>query len=437
MARRYPLIKRFSWRLEYGGYRLMEAALAITPLAFIDRMGTAIGFLFYYLSPHYRALAIRNLRIAYGAEKTAQEIQKLARATCQRTIANFLGTLKTTILPTEDVKQHATLQGDEHLKNALAKGKGAILVLGHMGNWEILNRLHQFLPPNTPAGGIYQPLKNPLVNAHLLKQREQDGSKLFNKREGFHAPASFVKKGGLLIVVADQKVGRAGVPIPFFGRLSSLSPLPALLARKANSPIIAAGIETTEPGHWQIVFSPLPDRSQTEDITSNLEQLIRRSPADYLWLHNRWKLDRHSPLSISGKKKNKPSSPTTPLRILIVTSREPEPNSLLTFLAQRHPQDIPLAFEYLIIRPQVKQNPDFPKFPIHQIIAPTPEQLTAQIKVIDLQNPRPLEAAIIETPSSDLKKALAFTSLPRTLINKDELPLSEFLVTLSASSSNN
>ena len=184
----------------------MEALMKPLPLEFIDRIGALTGWLLFHLSPHYRRLAIRNLRIAYGQEKALEEIQILARETCERTIANFLGTLKTTILPTAEIDQHVSLSGLPQLAQTLEKGKGAILVLGHMGNWEVLNRLHQYLPKGTAAGGIYQPLKNPLVDKHLLRQREQDGSQMFNKREGFHGPASFVKNGGLLIIVADQKV---------------------------------------------------------------------------------------------------------------------------------------------------------------------------------------------------------------------------------------
>ena len=432
MARRFPLTKRISWRFEYAGYRVMAAALSIIPFSIIDRAGATIGFFFYFLSPRYRALAIRNLRIAYGKEKTSSQIKSLARETCQRTIANFLGTLKTTILPTKEVEEQVSLLGIEHLYEALAQGKGAILVLGHMGNWEILNRLHQFLPANTPAGGIYQPLKNPLVDAHLLERREQDGSKFFNKREGFHAPASFVKKGGLLIVVADQKVGRAGVPIPFFGRLSSLSPLPALLARKAGAPVLAAGIETVAPGKWQVVCQPLSDRPRTEEIISSLETLIRRAPADYLWLHNRWKLDGRYPLSSGSKKSNKPLPATTPLRALIITEHEPDFETLTKFLKQRHQQDLPLSFEYLVIRQEPQQGHPTKEFPIYEAVAPTAELLSAQIKKIDHLKPYPLETALIETPNSTIQRALTLTTIPRTLTNRERLPFSEFLQTLTA-----
>ncbi len=430
MPKRHSLIKRFSWRLEYLGYRLVEITLTPLPLSFIDRLGSSCGFLCYYLSPYYRRLATRNLRIAFGQDKGLDEIRQHARATCQRTVANFLGTIKTTILPTDKVNQHVELQGREHLLNALAQGKGAVLVLGHMGNWEVLNRLHQFLPPNTPAGGIYQPLKNPLVNAHLLQRREQDGSQLFNKKKGFHGPASFVKNGGLLIVVADQKAGKAGTAIPFFGRLSSLSPLPALLARKADSPVLAAGIETIRPGRWRINFEPLPEQPQAPQIISALESLIRRSPADFLWLHNRWRPVSTTPLSLNSRKSTKTSATTTAMRVLFLVNGHPDIQGLQRYLAQRHHNDLPLACEFLIIS-EDETTITTTNYDLQQVIAPSQEQLAATISALDLNQKNPLEIVLIPSPSHLLENAAKLAKVPRIVSNLSKLNLEEFLQSLT------
>ena len=428
MPKRPSTFKALSWRFEFFGYRLMEVVLGALPLPLIDRLGSGIGFVFYYLSPKYRHLAIRNLRLAFGTEKDLPEIHSLARATCQRTIANFLGTMKTTLLPTDKIEPHVSFQGLDELYQALSQGKGAFLVLGHMGNWEILNRLHQFLPPGTAAGGIYQPLKNRLVNAHLLRLRQQDGSRFFSKKGGFHAPAGFVKNGGLLIVVADQKVGRAGSTIPFFGRLSSLSPLPALLARKTKAPVLAAGIESDGPGRWKVVFQPLPPSPSPEEIIASLEKLIRRSPADYLWLHDRWRLDGRCPLSVT-RKEPKISAATAPMRVLILCEQVPDPAALTPFFSQQRSNDLPLACEYLLITPQ-----PIPSLPlkVQQAIAPTARELASRIHTLDFAQARPLELVVLDPPSPVTKEALALLPLPRVLENTQGLPLSEFFATLTA-----
>lgn len=423
------LSKRLSWRIEYAGYRFFETVLALLPSATIDRLGGALGTLLFALSPRYRGLATRSLRIALGEELSLQEIRKLARKTCQRTIANFAGTARTSLVPLPRVTSQVALEGIESLRQALAGGQGAILVLGHMGNWEILNRLHHYLPPGTAAGGIYQPLKNPLVNARLLHHRRQDGSQLFSKRDGFHGPASFVKKGGLLIVVADQKVGRGGEAVSFFGRMTSLSPLPAILARKAGAPVLAAGIETTTPGSWRLVIRPLASQVDTPAIVSTLEELIRRSPADYLWLHNRWKVDGIYPLSSSSRKRKPLATATKPIRVLLLAEEEIDLPPLQSYLAGRFPGDIPLSIELLLPAAAPSQRGPFP---VHYCDDPTPEQLAAQLRRIDLLSPAPLELALIVTPSKTLARACHLAHLPKTIVNSEQLPLAQFLTNLTA-----
>lgn len=413
MATPPSFAKRCSWRIEYLGYRLMIAAMKPLPLEFIDHAGSAAGRLLFHLSPHYRRLAIRNLRIAYGKEKSLEDIQVLARQTCERTFANFLGTLKTTILPTAEIDQHITLSGLTELTQTLEQGKGAILVLGHMGNWEILNRLHQYLPKGVPAGGIYQPLKNPLVNGHLLKLREQDGSVLFSKREGFHGPASFVKKGGLLIIVADQKVARSGIPIPFFNRISALSQLPSLLARKAGAPLFAAGIATSRPGHWHISFEHTP-AADTETIIQALEAQIRNSPTDYLWLHNRWKLIKRHPLDLDVKKALPIPTHTTALQVLLLSEKATDLSVAQAFLAKRPATSLPLQFHHF----DSTNNS-------------SPESLAAQIQTFDHALCYPLQLIIVSTPNPNLEKAANLSGIPSVRCNQKQIPLEAFLAELS------
>ncbi|MEM9081475.1 MAG: hypothetical protein AAGC74_12375 [Verrucomicrobiota bacterium] len=413
--RERPLLKRISWRFEYLAYRLFEALFKPLPIEATVYLGRAIGFLFYDLSPRYRRLVTRNLFTAYGHELSQEQIQKLARQTCQDTIANFLGTLKTTILPASTIDSHIEFENRDSLLAHLSTGQGALLILGHMGNWELLNRLYHQLPPGTPAGGVYQPLKNPLVDQHLLARRQQDGSRLFSKRDGFHAPASFVKDGGLLIVVADQRVGKSGTAIPFFNRLSSLSPLPAMLARKAKCPVFAAGIATTKPGHWKITFQEVPKPLDTPNIIQTLESLIHLSPSDYLWLHNRWKLSGYHPLSLDSRPiKNQPPYPhTKPLRILALTNNPPTTETLNHTLSQRSPHDLPLDFRFL----PTKEDP-------------TPEQLAAEIE--SLNQSTPFELLLILEPNPLTQKISKLTHLPKTISNHKGLSFPDFIASLSS-----
>jgi len=106
-----------------------------------------------------------------------------------------------------------------------------------------------------------------------------------------------LRSGGGVGVLSDQHAGDHGVWTPFFGRLASTSPLPALLAKRTRAALIAAGVYTTGPARWRIVFTerfdpPKADTSiaaLTSQINQIIEQQIRVAPEDWFWVHNRWK----------------------------------------------------------------------------------------------------------------------------------------------------
>jgi len=104
-----------------------------------------------------------------------------------------------------------------------------------------------------------------------------------------------LRSGGGVGVLSDQHAGDHGVWTPFFGRLASTSPLPALLAKRTRAALIAAGVYTTGRARWRMVFTERFDQKGasvavlTSKINEVIEQQIRRAPEDWFWVHNRWK----------------------------------------------------------------------------------------------------------------------------------------------------
>jgi heptosyltransferase-2 len=106
-----------------------------------------------------------------------------------------------------------------------------------------------------------------------------------------------LRSGGGVGVLSDQHAGDHGLWTPFFGKLASTSPLPALLAKRTRAALIAAGVYTMGPARWRMVFTerfdpPKADASiaaLTSEINQIIEQQIRVAPEDWFWVHNRWK----------------------------------------------------------------------------------------------------------------------------------------------------
>ena len=430
MPTKPSLVQRLKWKNEYLGYLFAEGVLRLLSPTGVDRLGRGVGRILYYLSPSLKIRVRRNLRIAFGKELSPSDIDSMVRTTCERNITNFLAAVKTATLTSDEAFSCVSLEGFEEVRKILETGSGAILLLGHLGNWEMLNRLHQILPPGGQAGGIYQPLKNPHVDRRIYKQRTQDGSQLFSKRDGFHRPAQFVKEGGLLIVVGDQKVTNQGSVVPFFNRLSSLSTLPSILARKAKVPVFTVGIHTTAPARWKFVFKALAKGASLTEQMAQLEAHIRVSPCDYLWFHNRWKLTRSFPLSFNTRRLANLPSDTIPLRLLIISTDSqlnlPELSKQLSSTARV--QDLPLKLETLIITEQPCEETSGKN--TNYLVSPTKEQVMNTIRDLDSSQPHPMEGIILAEPNSDWLWAAKCSEVPFRTVNQTRLPLVEYISSL-------
>ena len=297
-----------SW-FAYIAFRTVETFSRLLPASVSWRVGAAFGWLCLWLSPRYRRLVMRNLTIAFGREMPPEEIRKLTRRHMMWLGGNFFAGMKMPFMKSEAVHRHLEIEGIEKVEAALQSGTGVVYVLMHMGNWEILSQA-AIISPGRQAGGLFQPLHNPPLNAHVLRCRERTGSKLFNRQDGFHGPVAFVKQNKALGILSDQRAGDRGVWCPFFGRLASTTTLPALIAKRSGAPMFPVGVITTAPGRWKMIIGDaLPGISRersAEEVTAmmneRLEQIIRRSPADWFWVHNRWKTPKPEFLLANAKR---------------------------------------------------------------------------------------------------------------------------------------
>jgi lipopolysaccharide heptosyltransferase II len=138
-------------------------------------------------------------------------------------------------------------------------------------------------------------LGNRFIDKHVWRTRSQTGLELFDRHDGFEPVIELLRSGGGVGVLSDQHAGDHGVWTPFFGRLASTSPLPALLAKRTRAALIAAGVYTTGRARWRMVFTERFDQAGasvavlTSKINQVIKQQIRRAPEDWFWVHNRWK----------------------------------------------------------------------------------------------------------------------------------------------------
>jgi lipopolysaccharide heptosyltransferase II len=276
-------------------YRVGSAVAAALPLVFLFAFGEFLGVCAWTFSGKYRRLATRNLEIAFENEKSPPELRQLVRRHFRRLAANLLCSAKLTQMPPEKILERVEVENIESMAREFRAGVPVVLVLSHLGTWEVFAQLMPKFVGFVRNASVYQGLGNRFIDKLVRQTRSQTGLELFDRHDGFEPVIDLLRSGGGVGVLSDQHAGDHGVWTPFFGRLASTSPLPALLSKRTRAALIAAGVYTTGRARWRMVFTERFDQTGasiavlTSKINQVIEQQIRRAPEDWFWVHNRWK----------------------------------------------------------------------------------------------------------------------------------------------------
>jgi KDO2-lipid IV(A) lauroyltransferase len=190
----------------------------------------------------------------------------------------------------------AEVRGLEHLIAARDAGRGAILLTGHFGHFELLGA---YLGRTHPVDFVVKGLSNPAVEAWIGERRRRAGVGSIPVGAGVRRVFEALRQNRWVAMVADQDARGRGVFVPFLGRSSSTPIGPAEIAIRTGAPLVMGfGVRGRDGRHRLDVLPPLPvpatDRHQaavglTARHVACLEDWIRRYPASWFWLHRRWK----------------------------------------------------------------------------------------------------------------------------------------------------
>ncbi len=272
--------------------------LTALPLPALFRLGELFGFCAWLILPHYRRLAFHNISIAFADGKSARDRRRLVRRHFERLGANLLCSLKIGVMPIEQIAARTEIENLDAVHRHLREKRPVVVILSHLGNWELFSQLFPKLVGYARNSTIYQKLGNRLIDEHVRKLRARAGVEMFDRKEGFQKPIELLRAGGVIGILSDQHAGDQGLWVPFFGKLASTTPLPALLAKRTGAALVAMGLYTQGVARWRIVVEPALDTTNesVESLTARSNEIIaaqiRRAPEDWFWVHNRWKTPR-------------------------------------------------------------------------------------------------------------------------------------------------
>jgi len=301
-----PRVRQLSRRLEnavvtVGARSALKCAERLS-LEQALRFGEWLGRLLYRVLREPRRRALEHLGIAFGDSLTPTAREHLARASFINVARCFCELAKIDVIRARRAEYFA-LEGEEHAQALLAAGTGAIIITGHIGNWELLAAYFAWrgLPVATIARRIYAER----LNRMLVDFRRRQGIETI-LRESPHSARQMLKaleENALLAMVIDQDTHAPSVSVPLFGRMARTPAAAASIAIRRNLPVAAVFIQRRGEGGHRITVSPpfVIERSDdrradiaalTRQFNFALEAQIRNNPAEWVWWHERWRRER-------------------------------------------------------------------------------------------------------------------------------------------------
>ena len=283
----------------YWFARGIIVVIQMLPLRLVARMGRGMGALAFHLTARYRRVTLENLTLVFGGEKSADEIIKIAREHFRRLGENYLSAVKTAAMDAKQILPHVEFTGLENLphRTASAIGGNAVIAIGHFGNFELFARLHEVFPGYRTAT-TYRALNQPALNRVLQSLREKSQCLFFERRSGGRALREAMSRPGIVLgLLSDQST--AGMRGPFLGHDCNTGLAPAVFALRYEAELSTAICYRVGLAKWRLDFGkkipthknghPRAREDIMRDVNRALEIAVRRDPANWFWVHRRWK----------------------------------------------------------------------------------------------------------------------------------------------------
>lgn len=279
-------------------FKLIQGLFFLFPRKFCLALGRWLGFLFYLLDKRHRHIAHANLSMALGKTLSLKSLKSIARNSFSHFGEVMLDLIKFSTLKEHKKSRLISVDGAEHIRNALLGKKGALLFTAHFGNWEIapyvVSRLGDLKV-------MARPLDNIFLEKELLRMRLNLGEAVIYKHKAAREVLRSLHENSMVAILIDQNVlDSEAVFIDFFGKAAATTPGLATFHIRTQAPIIPVFSIPTSSHTFHIKILPPVKVSLTgehkQDVlkitqicTKIIENQIRDNPKYWLWFHNRWK----------------------------------------------------------------------------------------------------------------------------------------------------
>ena len=283
------------FRVEYLFFISLAFFIRILPRSIAYFVGRQMGLVWAIISRKRFQTAYDNISFAFPDYTKPQKIKMVYE--CFKNMAlSGVDLFRLDLYTKSDFEALIDSEGKENIDKALLKSKSVIFMTAHLGFWESGAFVFPFL--GIDANFIAKKVKNPLIDAYILKQRTCKGGDSIDKKNGIRKMLKTIQEDKSIAILIDQHIHKEeAVYVPFFGRNAYTSPIIVTLAAKKKLPIIPIFCYRQPQNrfkivvHEPIIFEDDIDNGVTNTTYINkvIEDAIRKSPEQWMWIHRRWR----------------------------------------------------------------------------------------------------------------------------------------------------
>ncbi len=251
----------------------------------------------YLLARGRRKTALENLDLAYGNTLTREEKLRIARKCFENLILTGLEFIYSPSL-SPNLTDYVELVDTHNFWEAHQRGKGVLVIVPHMGNWELIGRFFRF--SGIPAHAVSRKQRPAWVARFVSATRKENGIQEIDKRNALRPVLTALKRGETVNLLIDQHARKEAIQTTFFGQPAMTVGSAALIAlRTGCTVVVAASFRKPDLGIGVVVseiIETIETGDREQDILTNtqryvdvIERYVRQYPDCWMWMHRRWR----------------------------------------------------------------------------------------------------------------------------------------------------
>ncbi len=295
-------VKKIKRAIARYAFHFFSVFFRILPYALVRALANVLIATAFLLVKRMRKISRESLTVAFGKEKSEQEIETIIRTCFFNLGRSAIEMLYFTQRPKMITDKLAFVPGARaNLDRALAEGRGVIAVTAHFGNFPLM--LLYLARMGYKTNAIIRPARDGVIEKTFQDTRTRLGLHTiysYPRLECVKESLKVLRNGEVLCIPLDQNFGTGGVFVDFFGQKAATATGPIVFAMRTGAVILPIFIARDRGDRHKIMTEPhfALDVKATDDetirhnvarITGIIEMYVRRYPYEWGWMHRRWK----------------------------------------------------------------------------------------------------------------------------------------------------